>query len=93
MAFRIVIIFVFFEFVSFGFVFSPQPEVFGVGQTKPKTKTKQMLDSVLETLSPTAVLRQIRKKVSADRNRFQDFQFDLDLSYITPEIIGIKYTL
>ena len=33
--------------------------------------------------------KKVRALVSADRDRFQDGRFDLDLSYITPKIIAM----
>jgi hypothetical protein len=34
------------------------------------------------------VLKPIREKVSADRMRFEDGEYNLDLAYILPNIIG-----
>jgi phosphatidylinositol-3,4,5-trisphosphate 3-phosphatase/dual-specificity protein phosphatase PTEN len=33
----------------------------------------------------------LRKIVSGKRRRFQDTQFDLDMTYITPRVIGMSY--
>jgi hypothetical protein len=33
----------------------------------------------------------IRDKVSQDKNRFIDNEFNLDLSYITPRIVAMAY--
>eukprot|EP01103_Thecamoeba_quadrilineata_P014106 TRINITY_DN4100_c0_g1_i2.p1 TRINITY_DN4100_c0_g1~~TRINITY_DN4100_c0_g1_i2.p1 ORF type:complete len:146 (+),score=8.12 TRINITY_DN4100_c0_g1_i2:25-462(+) len=37
------------------------------------------------------LLKYIRNKVSADKNRFQDHSYDLDLTYITPRIIAMSF--
>lgn len=34
------------------------------------------------------MLNKVREAVSADRRRFKDAEFNLDLSYVTPRIIG-----
>jgi hypothetical protein len=48
-----------------------------------------MDDQVAPSRSWTAgLLGFVRGKVSGDKNRFIDEQFDLDLSYITDRIIG-----
>ncbi len=33
----------------------------------------------------------LRKMVSGKRRRFQDSQYDLDISYITPRVIAMSY--
>jgi len=33
----------------------------------------------------------VREKVSADRNRFNDGKYNLDLAYITPNIIAMGF--
>ena len=38
---------------------------------------------------PLGMRNKVRALVSADRERFQDGRFDLDLSYITPNIIAM----
>jgi len=45
----------------------------------------------LSAFTPTAVARTVRKVVSKDRNRFQDYEYDLDLSYITNNIIAMGF--
>jgi len=52
---------------------------------------KQIVGSFTAAFSPTAVARQFRKAVSRDRNRFQDFEYDLDLTYITNNIIAMGF--
>lgn len=34
------------------------------------------------------MLNKVREAVSADRRRYKDSEFNLDLSYVTPRIIG-----
>lgn len=38
--------------------------------------------------TPHSMLNKVREAVSADRRRFKDAEFNLDLSYVTPRIIG-----
>ena len=33
----------------------------------------------------------IREKISGDKNRFKQGQYNLDLTYITPRIIAMSY--
>jgi hypothetical protein len=40
----------------------------------------------------TAVLNPVRKIISKDRVRFKDGNIDLDLTYITPEVVGKTLT-
>jgi len=37
------------------------------------------------------VFRSLRQKVSADKNRYKQGDFDLDLTYITPRIVAMAY--
>lgn len=39
------------------------------------------------------LLRPVRSLVSADRQRLKEDEYDLDLTYITPRIIGIDLSL
>lgn len=39
------------------------------------------------------MLNRVREAVSADRRRYKDSEFNLDLSYVTPRIIGTPYRL
>eukprot|EP00211_Chloroparvula_japonica_P016492 CAMPEP_0119149450 /NCGR_PEP_ID=MMETSP1310-20130426/43350_1 /TAXON_ID=464262 /ORGANISM="Genus nov. species nov., Strain RCC2339" /LENGTH=190 /DNA_ID=CAMNT_0007141559 /DNA_START=30 /DNA_END=598 /DNA_ORIENTATION=- len=57
------------------------------GSSAPKESRKQTIDSN-ESLTFTG---KIRHKVSADRHRFQDGKYDIDLSYITPRILAMAF--
>lgn len=39
------------------------------------------------------MLNRVREAVSADRRRYKDSEFNLDLSYVTPRIIGTSAIL
>jgi len=49
------------------------------------------MENLIDGLSPKGLVRTFRKKVSQDRHRFQDYKHDLDLSYITDNVIAMGF--
>ena len=48
--------------------------------------------NALKTFRTSAVLNPVRKIISKDRVRFKAGNIDLDLTYITPEVVGKYHT-
>jgi hypothetical protein len=59
----------------------------------PRAKSEEEKGNFIKDgLKHGTLMNKVRGKVSADRSRFQRDDVDLDLSYITPNIIGRRTT-